>query len=267
MSTDMEKRKFYRFFTAFQVVINAHAALHLLRLGSMLNLYETDELEWIMWYTWHLHSKLDKWKEQLDLAKVKDEGKKKNDGKKKKGGGKKAPAAVAPKKIKVLTHLDMIRAAEAAICKGIYLTFLALKLRGLYVPLQYELQSERDRWGLRFDAMSKPHFAPVPVSYETFMEGRTADIVASGSNSTKLMEQAVDCYKLAKQKVESASKSHGQNASEQETQWLKSLTRVAVTNTLNLQTIKSTEPSNVVLDWSWNVFYPILKVVPKESKK
>jgi hypothetical protein len=66
VSTEAGRRKFYRFFTAFQQHFNALLSMQLLRLGSMIALYETDELEAVYWYLHYLHRDLDQWKEQLD---------------------------------------------------------------------------------------------------------------------------------------------------------------------------------------------------------
>lgn len=62
VSTDLEKRKFYRFFTGYQVNVNVHMSLQFLRMGSQLRLYELDEMEWVCWYQWYLHREMDQWR-------------------------------------------------------------------------------------------------------------------------------------------------------------------------------------------------------------
>lgn len=59
----MERRsKFFQFFTAFQMIVNTQMSLQYLKLGAQLQLYETDELEAVYWYIWHLSKELDAWK-------------------------------------------------------------------------------------------------------------------------------------------------------------------------------------------------------------
>jgi hypothetical protein len=63
IATEMERRsKFFQFFTASQMVVNTHMSLQYLKLGAQLQLYETDELESVYWYIWHLNKELDGWK-------------------------------------------------------------------------------------------------------------------------------------------------------------------------------------------------------------
>ncbi len=264
ISTDMEKRKFHRFFTAVQVLVCSLFSVQFLRLGSALSLYETDELAAVYWGVWHFHHELGLWKEQLEAAKVKDDKKAPSGGaaagkKKGKGGGAggaagaAAPASVKPR---VMTYLDMVRGAEEHLARGIYLTFLAAQAKGVYSPSHYDLQPPETRWQLRFSCL------PLYVNFERYCETVAADSKAAPE---RLVEQAVEEYRVAKQKIESAVKSRGDLALEMETSYWRSLTKVAVINTLNLQMLKPGTPPGITPDWSHNQFFPAL-VFGKKQK-
>ena len=249
VSSETDRRKFFRFFTAFQQLVNNMLALQHLKLGSLMKLYEVDELEQIYWYMGHLHKELDLWKEQLDQVSQKSADKKKNKGNKGKG-----PAV--PKKVKILTHHDLFRGAEYGLCRGIYFTFLFLKAKGVYEAPVYELQPAKMRWHQRFSCMSDNRLVSPPVHYEKFLQKRTDD--AKG-NAAELLKHALDGFSKAKQKVDSAFKSRGDKVTEPETLYLKSLTKVAVINTLSLQALKP-DAKKVTVDWSVNSFFPAIKI-------
>ena len=249
LATEMERRRFHRFFTFVQVLVCSLFSLQMLRLGSALGLYETDELPAVYWAIWHFHRELSLWKEQVDAAKVKDD--KKAAGGKKKGASSAASAAVKPR---VLTYLDMVRSAEEHVARGVYLTFLAARAGGQYVPPVYEMQPPEARWQLRFGCL------PLFLTFERFAETVAAD---GRAPAAALLEQALEAYRVAKQRLEAAAKSRGQLALEAETSYWRSLTRVAVINTLNLQTLQPDAPPGLSVDWSHNSFFPAISFAKK----
>ncbi len=168
--TEAARRKFFRFFTGFQQLVNTLLVLQMLRMGSLIQLYELDELESIYWcgacvrvhcggvdslwahafvcrYIGYLHRDLDQWKEQLEGARQRVDDKKKDKNAKAKAAKAKAPKA------KIITHHDLVRAAEAGLARGVYFTLLALHRMGTFVPPVYELQPKQNRWQLRFNAV------------------------------------------------------------------------------------------------------------------
>lgn len=264
VSTDMEKRRFHRFFGAFQGLLNTHMCLQHLRLGSLMGLYETDELANIHWYMWYLHKDLDTWKDLVDAAKLKDEKKKDAKGNANNKKKKQQTGAVKAKKIKIITHNDIIRAVEGNLCRGVYLSFLAFELLGLYKPPKYELQPSRMRWYQRMLPMSRPTFVPQPAQFEQFLQTRAADVKSAGS-AQALVAQAVEAYQVAKQKVEAATRSLGDHAKNYQTSYLRSLAKVAVINLLSLQSI-GPDSDGITVDFSACAFYPSVKVGKKQKQ-
>lgn len=190
-------------------------------------------------------------------------GGKKGGGKKKAGGAGNGGAISA--KIKVLTHHDLARAAEAQICRGIYLTMLGLAMRGQYRRPVYpaELQGAVTRWNMRFAGISFKNTLPVSVSYDQFKKFRGDDVRSAGSGDA-LLKQAAEAYTLAKQKVESALRSRGDGISEPEAAWLNSLMKVSVANTLSLDKVKDEKkPLDIDLDWGTCTYHPIVTLKVK----
>lgn len=253
VSSEPARRKFFRFFTAFQQLLNTLQALQMLRMGAMIALYETDELEAVYWYQNYLHHELDTWKEQLDAAR--------QDKDKKKG---KATASAAPVlKARAVSHHDLVRAAEAGLARGVYYTLGALRALGTFVAPVYELQPAQNRWNLRFGAMASS-MAPPAVPYDRY---RTALADDARLGAPALLAKAVEAYSVTKAKVEACMASRGKLATEPELAFLKALARTAVANTLYCQSASSKvakgaaapPPSALVVDWSVCAYYPCIK--------
>lgn len=249
VTAEAARRKFYRFFTAFHQLVNALMSVQLLRLGSMIALYEVDELESVYWYIHYIHHDLDLWKTEVDAARQRTDDKK---------GGKKA-ATPAPK-AKIITYHDLGRTAEASFSKGVYYTMLALTAAGTFVPPTYEMQPARVRWQLRFNSLNIS--APPLVPYERFQEARAVDLKL---DVKALFGKAVEFYGVARAKVEAYLTSRGKSVKDSEVAFLKSLAKAAVTNTLHCQStlgkLNKGEPAPKSLSVDWNVspFYPCLK--------
>lgn len=252
VATEMERRKFFQFFTAFQVIVNSFIALQHLRLGSLLQLYETDEVESIYWYVNYLHSELDVWKEYLDLAKVKTDEKKGGKNAKQQGG-------VSLKKVKIISYHDSIRHAEAALARCIYFAFLGLQAKRIYTAPVYELQTGAQRWIQRFSFLAFRSVVPVPKMYEDYVAQKIADLKQGAAG---LINSAIEACREAKTRVEAAMKSRGDAVTPAESAYWKSLVKVAVINTITLQSL-SESSYGVTLEWSHNPLFPAIKVGKK----
>ena len=272
ISTEQEKRKFFNFYLVFQTIINSHMTLQFLRQGAMLGLYEPDEIEWVCWYMWNVHRQMDDWKEKLDQVTVKDPAKKsakKGGGKKKGGGGGGGGNSGNNKssvKVKVLTHHDLARAAEAQVCRGVYLSLLGLAMKGLWKAPRYpkDLQSTAARWKMRFTPVALPNSLPKAIDHETFQKTRVED-VRNAKGGDGLLEQAVACYQLAVKKVSGAQRSA--DSSEAEVIWLRKISSVAEGSLAQLEQL-STQAANgsgkasakVSFDWTVCPHLPLIKI-------
>lgn len=178
------------------------------------------------------------------------------------GGGKKKPAgkgkaaaatasAGAGLKIKIISHVDMVRQGEALLARGLYLSFLAAAALGRYKAPEYALQPAVQRWHLRFGCLA------ASASHASFLAARAADAAPAGP---ALLAGAGEAFRAAVGRFDAAVASRGGAASRPAHDTSAGRATAAAAAAALLEWAAAPPEASVVADWSLHPCFPVLRL-------